>query len=130
MIQHLVIDSQMLGRGGDYILADQERMFNFLLELVAALKMRILSGPEIKRGHIDLPGISGQVMIETSHINIHTFTRTGDIRFDVFSCLPFHQSEVEQLFRKFYPCDMFISQVINRQPVLVSDYKALRKAGT
>lgn len=128
--QHLIIDAQMVGRGGDYILADEERMFDFLMACMQELNMRILNGPEISRGHIDLPGVSGFVMIETSHIACHTFTRTGDIRFDVYSCVPFFADSVLKLFRQFYPVDHLDYQSIDRKPVITGDYRAMRKEET
>ena len=123
MVNHVVIDAQMLGRGGDYILDDEQRMYDFLILLVKTIGMKILRGPEIERGHIDLPGLTGNVLIETSHIHIHTFTRTGDIWFDICSCVPFQQDTVEVLFKKFYPCQIMDSQVIKRRPILTSDYQ-------
>lgn len=129
MTNHLIIDAQMLGRGGDYILDEAERMKDFLRDTVKAMDMRILAGPEIYRGHIDLPGLTGAVIIETSHINIHTFTRTGDIRFDAYSCVLFKADKVIELFDRYYPCEIKEIQGINRMIVLTSDYRVYRKEG-
>lgn len=129
MTNHLIIDSQVLGRGGDYILDDNSRMEDFLNAVVVAMDMSILAGPDIYRGHIDLPGLTGSVIIETSHVNIHTFTRTGDIRFDCYSCELFDADKIIQLFNRYYPCEIREIQSIKRMPVLTSDYRVYRKEG-
>src|SRR5574343_1046702 len=117
----------MVGRGGDYFLIDENRMFDFLKEVVSAAGMKILGGPVIYRGNIDLPGITGSVIIETSHINIHTFSRTGDIRFDLYSCVSFSKEEILKIFGRYYPSEVVDIQTPQRMPILTSDYSARRE---
>lgn len=85
--EHLTID----GYGGnEKKLNDKELIFKCLDELPALLSMNKLSKPEVYFTHgnndKDPGGWSGFVVIEESHISIHTFPARGFISADVYSC--------------------------------------------
>ena len=66
-----------------------------LRELPGNIGMKILAGPIVVAGHDCNPGWTGFVVIDKSHIAIHTFTEGNRISIDVFSCQPFDTDEVE-----------------------------------
>ena len=66
-----------------------------LQELPGRIGMNILAGPVVVAGHPLNPGWTGFVVIDMSHIAIHTFTEGNRISIDVYSCQPFEVSEVE-----------------------------------
>lgn len=77
-------------------------MFDMLLEIPPLIKMKILAGPHMVRdydkGH---EGVTGFVIIDFSHISVHTFVATREIFIDVFSCKKFDFAKVKAyLFRK------------------------------
>jgi S-adenosylmethionine decarboxylase len=56
--------------------------------------MGILAGPLVVEGDPGNPGWTGIVVIEKSHIAIHTFEEGGKASVDVFSCSPFEKDRV------------------------------------
>lgn len=85
--EHLTID----GYGGNFQkLNDKELVLSFLKEIADMLEMKILLGPEIVEapdtGHKDPGGWSGFVIIQESHISIHTFVQRGFLTADIYSC--------------------------------------------
>ena len=67
-----------------------------LRELPSRICMKILAGPVVVAGHPINPGWTGFVVIDKSHIAIHTFTEGNRISIDVYSCQPFDAREVER----------------------------------
>jgi len=80
---HLMVDgvySEPVGR------ATVERI---LRELPSLIGMSILLGPYVVEGVPENPGWTGFVVIDKSHISVHTFTETSTVSIDVYSCKPF-----------------------------------------
>lgn len=85
--EHLTFD----GYHGDHAALNcRETVTRALSDLVAALKMTILGGPVIylAQGNDkkDPGGWTGVVVLEESHISIHTFPARGFISADVYTC--------------------------------------------
>lgn len=85
--EHLMLD----GYQGRYQwLNEKERVARALNELPELLGMRKLSAPEVYfakgNGIKDCGGWSGVVVIEESHISIHTFPDTGFVSIDAYTC--------------------------------------------
>jgi S-adenosylmethionine decarboxylase len=85
--EHLTID----GYGGDYEkLNNKDLVLMVLNDLPDLVSMTKLSKPEVYfaegNGNKDLGGWSGFVVIEESHISIHTFPANGFISADVYTC--------------------------------------------
>ena len=60
-----------------------------LRELPGLIDMSILLGPYVVEGVPGNPGWTGFVVIDKSHISVHTFTETSTVSIDVYSCKPF-----------------------------------------
>lgn len=60
-----------------------------LSELPPLIDTQIIAGPVIVEGVKGNPGLSGFVIIDYSHISIHTFSRYDEILIDIFSCKPY-----------------------------------------
>src|SRR3990167_4481335 len=81
---------------------DKKHIHNYLNSLVKTIKMNKLTEPIVKEGTKHLPGVSGFVMIETSHISIHTFTKQNRLNIDVYSCKNFNEVDVFDLTNNFF----------------------------
>ncbi len=85
--EHLTIDGY---RGSKAKLDDKELVMKCLDELPELLQMHKLSKPEIYRAqgndNKDPGGWSGFVVIEESHISVHTFPERGFVSADVYTC--------------------------------------------
>jgi len=62
---------------------------SLLSEMPAAIGMHVLDGPHVVKGDAHNPGWTGFVIIDTSHISMHTFDEGMKVSMDAFSCRPF-----------------------------------------
>ena len=78
-------------------ITSEKELKKWLRDLVKIIKMKIIKGPYAsyvsKKGNC---GVTGIVMIETSHISIHIWDETTPalVQCDVYSCAEFQQGEV------------------------------------
>jgi S-adenosylmethionine/arginine decarboxylase-like enzyme len=81
--KHLIIRAEV-----DNCPDNEDWVVEWLTNLVDVLGMNILSGPITARVD-DTPGnigITGVVIIETSHIAVHFWEETGLVQLDVYTC--------------------------------------------
>jgi S-adenosylmethionine decarboxylase len=102
--EHLTID----GYGGDKErLNDKALVLKCLNELPELLGMHKLSKPEVYfapgNDKKDPGGWSGFVVIQESHISIHTFPARGFVSADVYTC----SSDIDQKYILKYFKDLF-----------------------
>jgi S-adenosylmethionine decarboxylase len=76
-----------------------ELVESILRELPGRIGMKIIAGPVVVEGNPCNQGWTGFVVIDKSHIAIHTFTEGDRISIDVYSCQPFDADEVESYLR-------------------------------
>lgn len=85
--EHITIDGYF---GDNSLLNDRENVRASIDELPSELGMKKLSSPEVyfaKGNDIKDPGgWSGFVVIEESHISVHTFPAVGFVSIDVYTC--------------------------------------------
>lgn len=89
---HVVVD--VTNVGNKRILSDKEHLKEFLSIFPGKIGMHILYGPVVVEGIPENPGLSGFVIIDYSHISIHTFSEGSEALVDIFSCKPYDKDEV------------------------------------
>lgn len=94
---HLTID----GYGcNERALGDMELVFGVLDQLPGHMGMHKIITPYVvradKNDKKDPGGFSGFVMIQESHISVHTFPKRRFVSIDVYSCTNFDTKEVER----------------------------------
>lgn len=99
MLDGYAADSTLLG--------DKDFIYKFLDELPTLIGMKKITQPsvvEVKgNGQKDLGGVSGFVLIQESHISLHTFPQAGFISADVYTCQnDLNKIYLENYFRKFF----------------------------
>jgi S-adenosylmethionine decarboxylase len=99
---HLITD---ISDADPAILNDATGLSKFLETLPGLIDMHILYGPVVKEGIPENPGLSGFVIIDYSHISIHTFTKHNEALVDVFSCKPFEQEVAKQAICQYFQVD-------------------------
>jgi S-adenosylmethionine decarboxylase len=92
----------------------RETVDAILHELPSRIGMKILAGPIVVAGHDCNPGWTGFVVIDKSHIAIHTFTEGSRISIDVYSCQPFDAGEVERYLDSKIGLTRVNKKVVNR----------------
>jgi S-adenosylmethionine/arginine decarboxylase-like enzyme len=96
---------------------DEMALHKWMTELVYKIDMNILSGPHVK--YLDKEGnrgISGIVMIDTSHIAIHIWDELEPalVQMDVYSCKKFDDQIVIDHLCNTMGVDTLASKVLDR----------------
>lgn len=91
------------------VLNDKKLVLNILQTLPKELGMKILLDPVVAfaqpNGKRDPGGWSGFVMIQESHISIHTFIKRRFVTIDVYSCREFDIQYAINYFKKVFKTD-------------------------
>ncbi len=91
------------------VLNDKDLVQNMLKTLPKKLGMRILVQPVVvfaqPNGKKDPGGWSGFVMIQESHISVHTFIKRRFVTIDVYSCKHFDVQLAIEYFKKTFKTD-------------------------
>jgi len=109
--KHLILDYYCESKE----MNDKKSIYKFLRRLVNIIKMKRLTEPIVKQGKPYLAGVSGFIMIETSHCSIHTFTKENRLNMDIYSCKDFDEDKViEHLNNTFSSLKLLKGEVIQR----------------
>ncbi len=106
--EHLIIDGVFKPPLGE------KEIESILLELPPRINMHILSGPFVVRGEPENPGWTGFVIIDKSHIAIHTFHETNSVALDIFSCKPFDSETVLEYLKERIRYEKMNIQLLHR----------------
>ena len=99
--KHMIIRAEVLEP-----ITSEKELKKWLKDLVKIIKMKIIKGPYAsyvsKEGNC---GVTGVVMIETSHIAIHIWDETTPalVQCDVYSCAEFQRGEVVMHLGMMHP---------------------------
>ena len=99
--KHIIIRAEVLEP-----ITSEKELKKWLRDLVKVIKMKIIKGPYAsyvtKEGN---RGITGVVMIETSHAAIHVWDEVNPalVQFDVYSCADFLIQDVLFQFKEMNP---------------------------
>ena len=99
--KHMVIRAEVLEP-----ITSEKELKKWLKDLVKIIGMKIIKGPYAsyvsKEGNC---GVTGVVMIETSHIAIHIWDETTPalVQCDVYSCADFQRGEVVMQLGMMHP---------------------------
>jgi S-adenosylmethionine decarboxylase len=96
-------------------LASLDLIFSFLDKLPGIINMEKITKPYVFK-HLESPdpewGITGVVIIATSHISVHSYPKRGVCFADVFSCKDFDTKKARDYFEEmFAPKTMDVSEV-------------------
>lgn len=59
-------------------------------------------------------GATGFILLEESHISIHTWPENGFVAIDVFSCKPFDIEKINLIIKDFFETNFVETKVITR----------------
>ena len=81
-------------------------VYDSMLNLPKKINMHVLTHPYVVNADAnvvkDPGGYSGFIIIQESHISVHTFTKRGFVSIDVYSCKPFDREAAKQHFIEIY----------------------------
>ena len=111
---HLMIDQYECD---NKLMDDPKYIYHSLEELTKLLKMKPLTKPQVVKAESnskrDPGGWSGYIIIQESHISIHTFIDKGFLTADVYSCKPFDVKKGIKYFQKrFKSKNLEINEVV------------------
>ena len=96
---HILIDMEKVESSN---MTDGRNLKNFLNEFPGVIDMHPLTEPLVAEGIPENPGLSGFVIIDYSHISIHTFTKNNEALVDIFSCKPYKQEDAIEAVTKYF----------------------------
>lgn len=105
---HLIVDGATSNR------IEEKDMEKVLSELPSIIDMRALAGPIIVRGTPENPGVTGFVIVDKSHIAVHTFEEGDKVSIDVFSCKTFDERKVLEYLTRWLGLEDFKFSLIER----------------
>jgi S-adenosylmethionine decarboxylase len=105
---HLIVDGVSVEPIRNFVVKE------ILTELPGKIGMKIIAGPIIVAGEPENPGWTGFVIIDKSHISIHTFEIGNLISIDVFSCKPFDVENVKKYLFKTLKLERLNIQLLQR----------------
>lgn len=92
----------------------EESINSILLQIVSLVNMKVFLGPYVKRCYTDgNEGITGAVVIETSHCSVHIWD-TGEFRFDLYSCSDFVEDDVCKFLTDTFDLTDHVEWVLDR----------------
>lgn len=98
--QHLILDCYGANKEKLHCI---ETLFRFLDTLPAKIGMQKIGPPQIACfDDEDIKGVTGIVMIVTSHISIHTYSNKCCFFMDVFSCKDFNTAILVKYIEGFF----------------------------
>jgi S-adenosylmethionine decarboxylase len=107
--KHLIVNIYKCGK-----MPNHTELYRFLEKLVKLVKMNALTKPYIVEGAEYNPGITGFVIIETSHISVHTFEAKKFIALDIYSCITFNDKLIVKEIEKEFDTKTLEVMVIKR----------------
>ena len=112
MGKHLLLDLKCFNRE---LMEDKKVITNILNNCVSKINMNKLIEPVVVDGAMHNKGLSAFVIIETSHISIHTFSDRNKVAFDLYSCKDYDENIItEYLMTKFDKSEIINKIVIKR----------------
>ena len=111
MGKHIILDFAC----SDKNMNNTKYIYKLLNGLVNIIHMKKLTEPIVKNGKPYLQGVSGIIMIETSHCSIHTFIKEKRINMDVYSCKDFNENSIlDYLNRQFNSLKLLSKNILRR----------------
>ncbi len=111
---HLTIDARGCNRKK---ITSLSFIYEFLNKFPEAIDMEKMSLPTVvpwKDDWSKTPGISGFVMITTSHVSIHTFPDDDYVFFDIFSCKHFNVERAKDLILEMFEAKTADVNIVKR----------------
>jgi len=111
MAKHIKI----LGKGNSSILLDKEAISNFLQEVTTKLNLTSLGEPIIHNipfnsnniegdDFMNEGGVTGVLILSTSHCAIHTWPLKQEFNIDIYSCKKFNKEVAVKFVSDFFQC--------------------------
>lgn len=111
MAKHIKI----LGKGNSSILLDKEAISEFLKNIVSEVKMVQLGEPILYEvplntdnlnsdDFMDEGGVTGVIILTTSHCAIHTWPLRQEFHLDIYSCKEFDKEVAIKFVSDFFQC--------------------------
>lgn len=100
-------------------LADVGLIYNVLEELPARLLLSAISSPSVFKYNgkeIGDGGVTGVVLVEDSHISVHTFPERGRAFIDIFSCRDFNTDQAKDFLLAAFAARDHELTMVNRNP--------------
>ncbi|TKJ17575.1 hypothetical protein CEE44_03510 [Candidatus Woesearchaeota archaeon B3_Woes] len=89
-------------------------VYELLESLADKLSLIRLTSPYVIKGVENNPGLTGFIIIDTSHISIHSFTKKKFVALDIYSCKGFDHEIVLDFLKQKFASKNFHYSVVER----------------
>lgn len=96
---HIIVDAVDCDRKA---ITDKNLLNKALRDIAKLCEMSVLYGPVVIEGLPVNPGLTGFVIVDFSHISIHTFSKTNEVCVDVFSCKKYDYNQVKNYIQNIF----------------------------
>jgi len=115
-MQHLIIDFT----SDRNLLGDIKVVTQFLKSACSILGMEELD-TRVYEVNDENPGVTGFMVITTSHITIHTFTSQGEAWVDILSCKPFTEGGILGVIQRIFSPATIGYKAVSRSPIKLNE---------
>ncbi|MCD6227552.1 S-adenosylmethionine decarboxylase [Candidatus Micrarchaeota archaeon] len=93
---HLIVEGEYTDK-----LNSEDKIKQFLTNIAEFIDVIILYGPVVVRGKPYNDGFTGFVIVDYSHIALHTFFENGYCALDIFTCKKFDVDKVLEFLKDY-----------------------------
>jgi len=109
--KHLIIDADC---DNNLMYNSIASIYELMEEIVKKLLFKRLTPPFVIKGAEDNPGLTGFIIIDSSHISIHSFKNEKKVAMDVYSCKDFEYEKILGFLKEKFRSKNFQHSVIKR----------------
>ena len=107
---HLIIDGFKPREG----VHDKNFLQGLLDKIPDMLNMKKLCSPQLFDGVDYNPGVTGFVVIEKSHVSVHTFSNEDYVAIDIYSCGSFDTGKIIEFVKDEFGFEKMETKIVKR----------------
>ena len=107
--KHLFIDAD---RENNLMYNSISSIYELMEEIIKKLLLRRLTPPFVIKGVESNPGLTGFMIIDSSHISIHSFKNERKVAMDIYSCKDFEHEKILDFLKKKFGSENFQHSIV------------------
>lgn len=92
-------------------------IYELIEEIVKKLMFKRLTSPYVIKGVENNPGLTGFIIIDSSHISIHSFKNEKRVAMDIYSCKDFDHDKILDFLKQKFASKNFQHSIVERSVI-------------